>query len=306
MSRPDLSVNLGQLRLPNPIMVASGTFGYGLEYERLVDLNQLGALVVRSLTLRPQVGNAPLRLAETPAGMLNAIGLQNEGVEAFILETLPRLRAYSVPLIVSIAGESPEEYAQVAERLQRTSGLAGLELNLACPSPSHRAFDTAPQLTAEVVRAVRQTTDLPLFAKLSANGGDLVPIAQSAVEAGADGLTLIHSVAGLAVNPHTRRFRLASRVGHLTGPAIKPIALCAVWQVRQALPEVPLIGVGGITSLDDVLEFLLVGATAVQVGTGNYLCATLSTDLVGALTDYLTQNEIGTVRELVGAVRDVM
>ncbi len=304
----DLSIHLGRLRLANPIMVASGTFGYGLEYERLVDLNRLGALVVKSLTLQPRIGNPPPRVAETPAGMLNSIGLQNEGVEAFIVETLSRLRAYTVPIIVSIAGETPEEYAQVARHLQRTSGIAGLEINLSCPNQVRGGmeFGIDPALTAEVVRQVRAETSLPLFAKLSPNVTDLVPIAESAVKAGADGLTLINSVVGVAVDPHTRRFRLSTRTGGLTGPAIKPIALHWVYRVHRALPEVPLIGVGGITSLDDVLEFLLVGASAVQVGTGNYLKANLSTDLIDELADYLTRYEIASVRELIGAVQDAV
>ncbi|MFQ3610930.1 MAG: dihydroorotate dehydrogenase [Fimbriimonadales bacterium] len=308
MTRPDLRVTLGRLNLSNPIMVASGTFGYGLEYESLVDLNQLGALVVKSLTLHPRLGNPPPRVAETPAGMLNTIGLQNEGVEAFLLETLPRLRDYTMPLIVSVAGETPDDYAEVARRLQRTAGIAALELNLSCPNQARGGmeFGIDSQLTAEVVRAVRQVSDLPLFAKLTPNVTDIVPIAEAAVSAGAEGLTLINSVVGLAVNPQTRRFRLATRTGGLTGPAIKPIALHAVWRVHQALPEVPLMGVGGITSVEDVLEFLLVGATAVQVGTGNYLQSSLSIDLIADLSDYLRQHEIPTVRELIGAVQDAL
>lgn len=308
MTRPDLRVTLGRLNLSNPIMVASGTFGYGLEYEPLVDLNQLGALVIKSLTLHPRMGNPPPRVAETPAGMLNSIGLQNEGVEAFLVETLPRLRNYTMPLIVSIAGETPEEYAEVARRLQRANGIAGIELNLSCPNQARGGmeFGIDPQLTAEVVRAVRQATELPLFAKLTPNVTDIVPIAESAVSAGADGLTLINSVVGLAVNAQARRFRLATRTGGLTGPAIKPIALHAVWRVHQALPDVPLIGVGGIVSVEDVLEFLLVGATAVQVGTGNYLQSTLSIDLIAGLSDYLHQHEIGAVRELIGAVQEAL
>lgn len=302
---PDLQVTLGRLRLPNPVMVAAGTLGYGLEYHDLLDLAQLGGVVTKSLTLAPRGGNPTPRVAETPAGMLNAVGLQNDGVEAFLHETLPHLRDYGVPIIVSIAGETAEEYAQVAERLSRAEGIAALELNLACPQQLGGAIEYGahPDLTAQVVAAVRQATDLPLIAKLSPNAGDLVPVAQAAVQAGAEILSLINTVLGLSVDARTRQFRLANKVGGLSGPAIKPIAQYHLWRVRHALPEVPLIGVGGISSPEDALEFILLGAHAVQVGTANYTQPTLALEIIDGMRAYLAEHgfeNIEAIRGLVG------
>ncbi|MCX7924652.1 MAG: dihydroorotate dehydrogenase [Fimbriimonadales bacterium] len=302
---PDLSVALGRLRLRNPVMVAAGTFGYGLDYRDLVDLTQLGAIVTKSLTLAPRMGNPPPRVAETPAGMLNAIGLQNDGVEAFILETLPRLREYGTPIVASVAGETIEEYVQVAMKLSRAEGVAALELNLSCPNQARGGMEYGvhPELTAQVVAAVRQATDLPLIAKLSPNVGDITPIAQAAVQAGADILCLINTVLGVAVDARTRQFRLASKVGGLSGPAVKPIALYHLWRVRQSLPETPLIGVGGISSVDDALEFILLGAHAVQIGTANYVQPTLAQEVAQGLAAYLQENGIDSVTAIRGTVR---
>lgn len=302
---PDLQVSLGRLRLRNPVLVAAGTFGYGLEYRDWVDLTQIGAVVTKSLTLAPRMGNPPPRVVETPAGMLNSIGLQNDGVDEFLVETLPRLREVGATVIVSVAGETLEEYVQVATKLSRAEGIAALELNLSCPNQAHGGmeFGMRPELTAQVVAAVRQATELPLIAKLSPNAGDMVPAAQAAVGAGADILCLINTVLGIAVDAHEQQFRLASKVGGLSGPAIKPIAQYHLWRVRQALPDTPLIGVGGISSVDDAIEFLLLGAHAIQVGTANYVQPTLAMEIVAGLRDYLTAHGVASVEAIRGVVR---
>jgi len=306
-TRPDLQVRLGSLTLSNPVLAASGTFGYGLEYADIVNLSLLGGIVVKSLTLTPRAGNPPPRVAETPAGMLNSIGLQNEGAETFLIEILPRLREYGVPIIASVAGETVEEFCAVAEKLAYAPGIIALELNLSCPNQARGGleFGIDPKLTATVVRAVKARCGLPLIAKLSPNVTDMVPIARAAHEAGADILTMINSVLGLAVDVRTRRFRLATRVGGLTGAAIKPIALYHVWRVHQALPNVPLIGVGGIMSWEDVVEFLLVGASAVQIGTANFVQPTLCLEVLQGLERYLIEQGISGVQSLIGAVQDI-
>lgn len=302
---PDLRVSLGRLSLRNPVMVAAGTFGYGLEYRDLLDLTQLGAIVTKSLTLAPRMGNPPPRVAETPAGMLNAIGLQNDGVDAFLLETLPRLREYGTPIIASVAGETIEEYVQVAEKLSRAEGIAALELNLSCPNQEHGGmeFGINPELTVHIVGAVRTASPLPIIAKLSPNVGDIVPIAQAAVQAGADSVCLINTVLGVAVDATTRQFRIASKFGGLSGPAIKPIAQYHLWRVRQALPETPLIGVGGISNAADAIEFLLLGAHAIQIGTANYVQPTLALEILQGIEEYLTTHGFESVESIRGTVR---
>jgi len=301
---PDLQVSLGKLHLRNPVMVAAGTFGYGLEYRDWVDLAQLGAVVTKSLTLTPRMGNPPPRVAETPAGMLNAVGLQNDGVDAFLLETLPRLRETGAIVIASVAGETVDEYVQVAAKLSRVEGIAALELNLSCPNQARGGmeFGLQPDLIAQVVATVRQTTDLPLIAKLSPNGGEITPFAQAAVEAGADILCLINTVLGVAVDAQARQFRLASKVGGLSGPAIKPIAQYHLWRVRQSLPDTPLIGVGGISSVEDAIEFLLLGAHAIQVGTANYVQPTLAMEIVDGLRNYLATHGFPSIEAIRGLV----
>ncbi|MDM7461824.1 MAG: dihydroorotate dehydrogenase [bacterium] len=300
----NLQVALGRLRLPNPVMVAAGTFGYGVEYRDLVDLTRLGAIVTKSLTLAPRMGNPPPRVAETPAGMLNTIGLQNDGVDAFLLETLPRLREYGVPIIVSVAGETLEEYVQVAAKVSRAEGVAALELNLSCPNQARGGmeFGVSAELTAQVVAAVRRAADLPLIAKLTPNLGDLTPVAQAAVDAGADALSLINTLLGVAVDAQTRRFRLSSKVGGLSGPAVKPIAQYHFWRVRQALPNTPLIGVGGISTPDDALEYILLGAHAVQIGTANYVQPTTALEILDGIHNYLQQHGFESLDALRGLV----
>lgn len=301
----DLRVRLGRIELSNPVMTAGGCVGYGLEYAPLVDLSQAGAIVVKTLTLAPRPGNPPPRVAETPAGMVHAIGMQNEGIESFLIEILPRLRLLGVPLIVSVGDETLEEYCAVARLLSQAEGVLGIELNLACPDKERNRLEWGldPIRVAQVVSAVRQTTDLPLIAKLAPNAGDIVELAQSAVSAGAEILCLINSPWGVAVEASTRRFRLSVPIGGLSGPAIKPIALACVWRVHQAMPQVPIIGVGGITNWEDALEFLLVGASAVQIGTAHYIQPTVLTDVLQGLRAYLHAQHIERLETLIGSVQ---
>jgi len=267
-------VDIAGIKMKNPVMAASGTFGFGEEYAELYDLNKLGAIVTKSVTLKPRSGNPPPRICETPSGMLNSIGLQNDGLEAFITKHLPFLSKYSTPIIVNVAGETMEEYAEVVKALSKESKVAGIELNISCPNVKKggMAFGVDPQLTEEIVKKVRPLAGKPLIVKLSPNVTDITVIAKAAVNAGADALSLINTVLGMAIDIKTKKPKLATITGGLSGPAIKPIAVRMVWQVAQVV-NVPIIGIGGIMTADDVQEFLLAGASAVQVGTGNLVDA---------------------------------
>ena len=296
-------VQIGKLTLRNPIVTGSGTFGFGPEMAGIVDLNALGAVVVKSTSLEPRLGNPTPRIVETPSGLLNAIGLQNSGVDNFIAEKLPFLRQYDVPVIVNLVGYQVSDYVQLAEKLSAAGGIHGLEINISCPNVKHGCdFAADPKLTAELVGAVRKVTDLTLITKLSPNVTDLVPIAHAAVDAGSDALSLINTLLGTAIDIKKRKFRLANITGGLSGPAIKPVALRCVWQVHRALPTVPLIGMGGIASVTDAIEFLLAGATAVAIGTATFVNPTATTDMVSGLERYLAENNIADVNELIGAV----
>ncbi len=298
------SVKIGALTLRNPVMTGSGTFGFGPEMAGIVDLNQLGAVVVKSTSLEPRLGNATPRIVETPSGLLNAIGLQNSGVDNFIAEKLPFLRQYDVPIVVNLVGYEVGDYVLLAEKLSAAGGVHALEINISCPNVKHGCdFAVNPDLTAELISAVRKVTDLTLITKLSPNVTDMVPIARAAVDAGSDALSLINTLLGTAIDIKKRKFRLANITGGLSGPAVKPIALRCVWQVHRALPNVPLIGMGGIMSATDAIEFLLAGATAVAVGTATFVNPTASTDLVTGIERYLEENGISDVNELVGAVQ---
>jgi dihydroorotate dehydrogenase (NAD+) catalytic subunit len=300
--RPRLRVKLGRLELKNPLVTASGTFGFGREYAGLVDLRRLGAVTVKSLTLRPRAGNPPPRIAETPAGMLNAIGLENPGVEWFLAEGLPFLRERGVPVIASIAGETPEEYAALAAVLDRAPGLAALEVNLSCPNVARGglAFGGDPAAAAEVTRAVRKATGLPVIAKLSALVTDLVAVARAALEAGADVLSLINTLPGMAVDVDRRRPVLGNVFGGLSGPAIRPVAVRAVWQVYAAL-RCPIIGMGGIVTARDALEFALAGARAVAVGTAHFVNPRAAEEVLDGIERYLAERGVADFNELVGA-----
>lgn len=266
----DLSVQLGRLRLPNPILVASGTFGYAREMAGFVDLSRLGGILPKTITAQPRIGNAPWRTVETAAGLLNSIGLDNDGLEAFVEHHLPYLGGLGAPIIVSIAGHDYQEFVSMAARLSGLSGIAALELNISCPNVSGGVdFGTDPAMCQRVVAGVRDACSFPILAKLTPNVTDIASIARAAAAGGADAISLINTCLGMAVDWRRRRPLLGNVLGGLSGPAIKPIALRAVHQVRRAV-DVPLVGIGGIATLDDVMEFLVTGASAVQIGTANF------------------------------------
>ena len=297
------SVKIGSLTLRNPVVTGSGTFGFGNEMAGIVDLTKIGACVVKSTSREPRLGNPTPRIVETPSGILNAIGLQNGGIDNFLTEKLPFLRQFDVPVIVNLVGYEVADYVYLAERLTAVGGVHGLEINISCPNVKHGCdFAVDPALTGELIREIRKVTDLTLITKLSPNVTDLVPIARAAVEAGSDGLSLINTLLGTAIDVRKRKFRLANITGGLSGPAVKPVALRCVWQVHRALPDVPLIGMGGIMSATDAIEFLLAGATAVAIGTATFVNPTAVTDVVTGIEAYLAENGIEDVNELVGAV----
>ena len=298
------AVKIGKLTLRNPIVTGSGTFGFGSEMAGIVDLNKIGACVVKSTSREPRLGNPTPRIVETPSGILNAIGLQNGGIDNFLAEKLPFLRQFDVPVIVNLVGYEVGDYVYLAERLTEAGGVHGLEINISCPNVKHGCdFAVDPALTGELIREVRRVTDLTLITKLSPNVTDLVLIARAAVDAGSDALSLINTLLGTAIDIKKRKFRLANITGGLSGPAVKPVALRCVWQVHRALPDVPLIGMGGILTATDAVEFLLAGATAVAVGTATFVNPMAVTDVVTGLEKYLTENGIEDVNELVGAVK---
>ena len=297
-----LTTHLGSLLLKNPVMTASGTFGYGQELSSWVDVERLGAVVCKTITRRPRSGNAPPRTCETASGMLNAIGLQNVGLERFISEKLPYLTQFKVPVIVNIAGESIDDFAFLAQALSEMEGVAALELNISCPNVAHGLdFAKDPQLAEAVVARVRLTTKLPLIAKLSPNVTDITAIARAAEAGGADALSLVNTFVGMSVDIRTRRPRLSNITGGLSGPAIKPLALCAVYRCAQAV-KIPIIGVGGIGNANDALEFLIAGATAVQVGTATFVQPAAALDVIDGIEGYLNANKIASVQELSGSL----
>lgn len=299
---PDLSVQLGRLRLANPIMVASGTFGYAREMQGLVDLRRLGAIMPKTITKEPRLGNAPWRTVETTAGMLNSIGLDNDGIEAFISHHLPYLGSVGTAIVVSIAGRTQEEFVELAERLDGQPGVAAIELNISCPNVSGGVdFGTDAPMCRRVVAGVRAACSLPVIAKLTPNVTDIAALAKAAEEGGADAISLINTCLGMAVDWRRRRPLLGNVLGGLSGPAIKPIALRAVYQVARAV-RTPVIGIGGIATLDDVMEFLVTGASAVQLGTVNYYRPTASMEILDALPAALEELGAQSVRDIVGTL----
>lgn len=323
----DLRVSLGSLRLANPVLVAAGTFGYGLEFRRSIPIDRLGGVVTKTITLRPCQGNPPPRLVETPAGMLNSVGLQNVGLEAFLKEKLPRLAALKVPVIVSVLGESIPDIETMCAALNSQSGVAAIELNLSCPNlkssselrvqsseskqsqTPNSALTTQlmvaqdPEATFTVVQAARRRTTKPLIAKLSPDVTDPRPIAQAAERAGADALALVNTFTGMSLDSQTQQSRLGSITGGLSGPAIRPLAVFRVWLVAQAV-RCPLIGMGGIVQAEDALEFFLAGATAVAVGTANFASPSAALRVLKGIRRYLDRRRVGSLHSIIGAIKD--
>jgi dihydroorotate dehydrogenase (NAD+) catalytic subunit len=297
-----LAVTIAGIKMKTPIMTASGTFGFGLEYKDFMDLNKIGAVVVKGTTLKPRSGNTGRRIAETPAGMLNSIGLENPGVEEFLHTILPQLQEYDVPVIVNMSGNTVEEYGELAARLNG-NGIAGVELNISCPNVKEGgiAFGTNCESASSVVRQVKKNTDLPVIVKLSPNVTDIVAMAQAVEDAGADAISLINTLLGMSIDIHKWRPVLGNVVGGLSGPAVKPVAVRMVWQVAQVV-HVPIIGMGGIVTAEDAIEFMLAGASAVAVGTANFInpCAVQSVE--DGMKDYLGKRGLSHVNQLVGKV----
>jgi dihydroorotate dehydrogenase (NAD+) catalytic subunit len=303
MNAPNLNVRLGRLSLSNPVMVASGTFGFGREYEDLVEINALGALVTKGVSLQPRKGNLPPRIAETPCGMLNAVGIENPGFDRFAKEKMPWLRKVKPAVIVNVYGSSLEEFSEIAGLIDQLEGVDALEVNISCPNVSKGgiAFGADPDMAYEVSSRVREKTDKAVIVKLSPNVTDIVQIASRVAEAGVDGLTLINTLRGMAIDYRTRRPLLANVIGGLSGPAIRPVAVRAVFEVCQAL-DIPVIGCGGITNWTDALEFFIVGACAIQVGSATFRSPSCATDVLKGITNYLIESGRSSISELVGTV----
>lgn len=303
ITKPDLSVDFAGIRLKNPVLTASGTFGYGEEYADFVDLNKLGGVIVKGISLKPIKGNPPPRIWETPSGMLNAIGLENPGVDVFLNEKLPFLRKYDTAVIVNIFGYSLDDYVGVAERLDGVAGVSGLEVNISCPNVKEGGivFGTQVKSAFELLSAVRKATKLPVIAKLSPNVTDITEFAGAARDAGCDGLSLINTLLGMAIDVRCRRPRLANCTGGLSGPAIRPVAVRMVWQTAKAV-RLPIIGMGGIVTGEDALEFILAGASAVAVGTANFINPRATLEVLSGLEALLREQGTGRLTDLIGKV----
>jgi len=300
----NLSMTLGRLHLQNPILVASGTFGYAREMAGVVDFARLGGIIPKTVTRQPRVGNKPPRTVETASGMLNAIGLDNDGIEHFFHHHLPYLRTLPTAIIANIAGKTEDEFVEMAELIGREPGLAALELNLSCPNVSGGIdFATDPEVTERIVRRVRQVCPQPLLAKLTPNVTNIVPISQAAASAGADAVSLVNTFVGMAVDWRRGRPLLGNVAGGLSGPAIKPLALRLVWQVARQV-QIPVIGIGGIATIDDVMEYLVAGASAVQLGTVNFYDPTAAERIVGQLPGAMQELGVASVKEVVGTLRE--
>ncbi len=299
-----LQISLGPLRLKNPVMAASGTFGYGEEYAPLIPPGKLGAIVTKGLSLKPRKGNPPPRLAETPAGMLNAIGLENVGLERFLAEKLPRLRKFRCPVIANIFGDSIEDYAEMARRLSDVEGISGLEINISCPNlkAGGSLFAADPKSVFQATARIRQASARFLMVKLSPNVADIGKIAQAAEEGGADAVSLINTLVGLAVDVRTRTPVLGNITGGLSGPAIKPVGLAMVWKAAQAV-KVPIVGLGGIATAEDALEYLIAGATAVQVGCAHFFDPRAPLKIIEGISRYLKNHNLSGVSALVGSLK---
>jgi dihydroorotate dehydrogenase (NAD+) catalytic subunit len=299
--KPDLSVTIANVKFANPVLVASGTFGFGEEYGKLIDLSRLGGVITKSVTQEPREGNLPPRTCETASGMLNAIGLTNPGVDVFIKEKLPFLRKIKTRVVVNVAGRTIEDYVAVAKKLNGCRGIDMLEINISCPNVKEGglAFGAKPKSARDCIRQVKENTSLPIIAKLSPNVTDIVEIASAVEDAGADAISLINTLVGLAIDVEKRRPILGNITGGLSGPAIKPVALAMVWKVARAA-KVPVIGIGGIMNTRDALEFILVGASMFQVGCGNFVDPYTSVKIIDGLGAYLKEKKLARITDLVG------
>ena len=298
----DLTVEIGKMTLRNPVIVSSGTFGFGEEFEDFFDLNQLGAIIPKGISLKPMKGNPPPRIFETEGGILNSIGLQNPGYKEFIRNKLPYYKNLKTHLIVNFFGNTEKEYVELARRLDGLPGISGLEMNISCPNIKRCGivFGTDPRMAYRLVRAVRKATTLSLIAKLSPNVTDIALMAKSVEEGGADAVSLVNTFRAMAVNVHTRKPELGNIIGGLSGPAIKPIAVRMVWEVSQAV-DIPIIGMGGIMNAKDAIEFILVGASAIQIGTANLTNPRTGMEVIQGIAKYLVQNKINCIQKVIGA-----
>ncbi|MBU0674821.1 MAG: dihydroorotate dehydrogenase [Proteobacteria bacterium] len=303
MGKPKLKVQLGSIQLKNPVMTASGTFGYGNEFTNYVNLHHLGGIVVKGISLLPRPGNPPPRIVETEGGMLNAIGLENVGVLAFINDKMPFLKEAGTEVIVNILGDTVDEYAEIANKLNNIKGISAIEVNISCPNVKKGgvAFGADPKMVSAVTRAVKDNTNLPVIMKLSPNVTDITATAMAAEQAGADAVSLINTLMAMAIDSETRRPRLANIIGGLSGPAIKPVALRMVWQVAKTV-KIPVIGIGGIMNTEDALEFLIAGATAIEVGTANLINPAITGEIVQGISDYLSAHRLESVQEIIGSL----
>ena len=299
--KPCLKVNIGGIGMNNPVMTASGTFGFGIEYSQFIDISQLGAIVIKGVTLKPKEGNSTPRIVETPAGMLNSIGLQNPGVDYVINNCVPYFKKLKTKVIVNISGDSTLDYALVAKKLTDAGGISGIEVNISCPNVKRggMAFGASAKSAFEVTEAVKDATDLPVIVKLSPNVTDIAEIAKAVEAAGADAVSLINTLTGMAIDINSRKPVLGNVVGGLSGPAVKPVAVYAVWRVYKAV-DIPIIGMGGISSAEDALEFILAGARAVAIGTANFVNPKTAIEVIEGIERYLKSHEISDINELVG------
>ena len=298
-----LSTKIGSLEFKNPVMTASGTFGYGTEYADFMDINRLGAIIVKGTTLNPRQGNPYPRMAETPAGMLNAVGLQNKGVDYFVDHIYPEVRKFQTNVIVNLSGSSIEDYVQCASIINTLDDIPAIELNISCPNVKQggMAFGVNPESAAQVVAAVRKAYDKTLIVKLSPNVTDITEIARAVEGAGADSVSLINTMLGMAIDAEKRKPILSTVTGGMSGPAVKPVALRMVWQTAKAV-KIPVIGLGGICSATDAIEFLLAGASAIQIGTANFIDPSISEKVVDGIEDYLSRHGFNSVQDIIGAL----
>jgi dihydroorotate dehydrogenase (NAD+) catalytic subunit len=304
LQSPDLSVTIGKIKLKNPVMVASGTFGFGEEYQDFIQLDRLGAIIPKGISLKPMVGNIPPRIFETEGGILNSIGLQNPGFHEFIKNKLPFLTRIRTHLIINFFGNTQKEYIELAGRFNEVPGISGLEMNISCPNVKQGgiAFCSDPKMTYRLVRAVRKATQLPLIVKLSPNVTEIDSLAKIAEEEGADAVSLVNTFKAMAISIRSRKPELGNIIGGLSGPAIKPIALRMVWEVSLRV-KIPVIGIGGIVKAEDAIEFILAGASAIQIGTANLFNPQTSTDVIQGIKKYLAENKIPNLRRLIGLFR---